>query len=190
MKIEDVYSDLPVIETNRLLLRKLTLSDVDDMYEYASNEDVSKYVVWPTHQSKEDSAAFIQYVLSLYDEGKLSPWAIEYKATQKMIGTIDFVMWNVNHKTAEIGYCISKEYWGQGITTEAAKELIKFGFNNMGLVRIQARCHVDNIGSSRVMEKIGMSFEGILRKELFIKGKHWDVKMYSILDDEYFNRLG
>lgn len=82
---------------------------------------------------------------------------------------------------------ISKDYWGMGIATEAVKELFKFGFNNMELIRIQARCFVENIGSARVMEKSGMSFEGINRKSMFVKGKHHDLKMYSILKEEFFS---
>jgi [ribosomal protein S5]-alanine N-acetyltransferase len=75
-----------------------------------------------------------------------------------------------------------------GITTEAANELIRFGFDHMELVRIQARCFIKNTGSERVMEKLGMTFEGIVRKGMFAKGKHQDLKLYSILKEE-FTRL-
>ena len=92
---------------------------------------------------------------------------------------------NQNHKIAEIGYVISKDYWGKGLTTEVAKELVKFGFEEMDLVRVQARCDVENIASARVMEKAGMTFEGIIRKGIFVKGEHRDLKMYSILKEEF-----
>lgn len=84
-----------------------------------------------------------------------------------------------------MGYVISKDYWGKGLTTEVAKRLVKFGFEKMGLVRVQARCDVENIGSARVMEKSGMTFEGIIRKGIFVKGKHRDLKIYSILKEEF-----
>ncbi|PET38233.1 hypothetical protein CN514_24225 [Bacillus sp. AFS001701] len=71
------------------------------------------------------------------------------------------------------------------MVTEAANEVIKFGFNNMDLVRIQARCFVENNGSARVMEKTGMSFEVIIRKGMFVKGKHQDIKIFSILKEEF-----
>ena len=69
--------------------------------------------------------------------------------------------------------------------TEAAKEVIAFGFNQIDVTRIQARCFVDNKGSARVMEKTGMSFEGTMRKMMVAKGKHQDVQMYSILKEEF-----
>lgn len=98
-----------------------------------------------------------------------------------MIGTIDFVWWKQVHRSAEIGYILSPDYWGKGLAAEAANELIKFGFNKMDLVRIQAKCFAEHIASQRVMEKAGMNYEGTLRKELFIKEKHRDIKLYSIV---------
>jgi [ribosomal protein S5]-alanine N-acetyltransferase len=185
MELADIYSDLPFFETERLILRKIKIDDVEDMFVYGSDPEVSRYVTWNQHQSISDTQEFVEFILAQYDSGRLAPWGIEWKETGKLIGTIDFVSWNTNHHFAEIGYVISRDYWGKGITTEAAKELIKFGFTNMGLERIQAKCFVENIGSERVMEKAGMSFEGILRKSMLIKGKHRDLKMYSILKEEF-----
>jgi [ribosomal protein S5]-alanine N-acetyltransferase len=185
MEIEKLYGNLPTLETERLILRKVTLNDVEDMHDYGSNDDVTKYVTWETHKTLSDSKGFVNFVLNQYENGKVAPWGIEYKENGKFIGTIDFVSWQVNHHIAEIGYVISPDYWGKGITTEAANEIIKFGFIHMDLVRIQARCFVENRGSERVMEKTGMSFEGIIRKGMFVKGKHQDLKMYSILREEF-----
>ncbi len=185
MRVDKIFGDLPLLETERLILRKVTLEDIEDMHQYGSDEEVSKYVTWNTHETISDTKDFVEFVLTKYENKQVSPWGIVYKENGKFIGTIDFVWWQPNHKTAEIGYVISKEYWGKGLTTEVAKEIIKFGFEEMDLVRIQARCDVDNIGSARVMEKAGMSFEGIIRKGIFVKGKHRDIKMYSILKEEF-----
>lgn len=185
MEIEDIYGDLPILETERLILRKVESKDLEDMFYYCSKKEVSKYVTWDTHQTLSDTKEFLGFVLNQYLNGKVAPWAIEYKETRKMIGTIDFVTWQPKHNSAEVGYVISPDYWDKGITTEATKELIRFGFEKMDLVRIQARCFTENIGSARVMEKAGMTFEGILRKGMKIKGKHWDLKMYSILKEEF-----
>ena len=183
MKIEDVYSNLPVIETERLILRKISMNDVKDIHTYASNPEVSKYVFWDYHRSLSATEDYVSFINELYENGKIAPWGIEYKKDGKLIGTVDFVSWQPQHKTAEIGYALSREYWGKGIATEATKELINFGFNKMDLVRIQAKCLVENVGSEKVMEKAGMKFEGILRKFIFVKGSHYDVKMYSIVKE-------
>ncbi|SMQ80961.1 ribosomal-protein-alanine N-acetyltransferase [Bacillus sp. OV166] len=186
MEIEKIYGDLPILETERLILRKVTLDDAEDIFSYGSNEEVSKYVTWNTHQTLSETKEFIGFVMNKYESSQVAPWGIEHKETGKFIGTIDFVWWQPNQKIAEIGYVISQDYWGNGLTTEVAKEVIRFGFEKMDLVRIQARCFVENIGSARVMEKTGMSFEGILRKGMFVKGKHRDLKMYSILEEEFY----
>ncbi|RHW41168.1 N-acetyltransferase [Neobacillus notoginsengisoli] len=133
----------------------------------------------------EDTRAFIDFVLNQYENKKVAPWAIEFKENGRMIGTIDFVWWQPRHHSAEIGYVIAPEYWGQGLMTEAASAIIKLGFEKMELVRIQAKCFVENFGSARVMEKARMSFEGINRKAMYIKGKHRDLKTYSILKEEF-----
>lgn len=185
MNIEKIYSDLPILETERLILRKVTKEDIEDMYLYGSDEEVSKYVTWNTHETIADTKGFVEFVLNKYENKHVSPWGIEYKENGKFIGTIDFVWWQPNHKIAEIGYVISKDYWGKGLTTEVAKKLVKFGFEEMDLVRVQARCDVENIASARVMEKAGMTFEGIIRKGIFVKGEHRDLKMYSILKEEF-----
>ncbi|MBU9719851.1 MULTISPECIES: GNAT family N-acetyltransferase [Bacillaceae] len=185
MEIEDIYGDLPSLETDRLVLRKITLNDVDDMYSYSSSNDVSRYVTWDTHDSIKDTKAFVKFAKNQYENKKIAPWGIILKENDKFIGTIDFVWWKPVHKTAEIGYVLSQEYWGQGLMPEAAREIIKFGFEKMDLVRIQAKCFVENVPSQRVMEKVGMTYEGTLRKSMLVKGEHRDLKTYSILREEF-----
>ncbi len=181
MEIQDIFKDLPTLETERLILRKVTKDDLASMYEYGSDPEVSKYVTWERHRSIDDTQAFLDFILNQYENGKLAPWAIEYKENGKMIGTIDFVDWQPALRIGEIGYVLHRDYWGRGLMSEAAKRVIDFGFEEMDLVRIQAVCLPENKGSYRVMEKAGMEYEGTLRKARVIKGKHCDVKMYSIV---------
>ncbi|WP_042348989.1 GNAT family N-acetyltransferase [Bacillus massiliigorillae] len=185
MEIGTVYEQLPILETDRLLLRKITLQDAEDMFEYTSNPTVSKYVSWEPHRSLTDTRGYIHFVLQQYTLHRLAPWGIELKENNKLIGTINFVAWQPRHKTAEIGYALSELYWNKGFITEAAQAVLSFGFTKMNTIRIEARCLSDNIASQRVMEKNGMTLEGTIRKGLFIKGKHRDIKLYSILKDEF-----
>lgn len=187
MEVKDIFSSMPEFETDRLLLRKLTLEDAEDIFSYASNDEVTKYVTWNTHKTLDDSIDYVKFALGQYENESLAPWGIELKETGKIIGTIDFVSRQTAHNTAEIGYAMSQDYWGKGIMTEAAKALVEFGFNKMELARIQAKCFVENIGSQRVMEKIGMSYEGTLRKSFFFKDKQWDLKVYSIVREDFDN---
>ncbi|WP_407272862.1 GNAT family N-acetyltransferase [Radiobacillus sp. PE A8.2] len=184
MKKKDICANLPVLETERLVLRKVRAEDAKDIFTYASNDAVSQFVTWNSHQSLSDTQTFIDFILQEYEDENLACWGIVLKENNRLIGTIDFVDWDTKNKVGEIGYVLSEEYWAQGIMTEAAIEVVNFGFKRMNLVRIQARCFVDNIGSETVMRKIGMRYEGTVRKALLAKGKHHNLKMYSILQEE------
>jgi ribosomal-protein-alanine N-acetyltransferase len=181
MKAEDIFCDLPVLETERTILRKIKKQDEEDMYSYCSDEEVSRHTTWYKHNTLEDTRMFLNMVLEDYKNQKVAPWGIEERSSGKFIGTCGFVYWDTHHSRAELGYALSRKFWNQGYMSEAIRRIIDFGFTKMDLVRIEARCHPDNIGSARVMEKSDMQFEGILKKHLFTKGSHQDVKMYSII---------
>lgn len=185
MEIADVYENLPALETERLKLRKLTMDDAQNLFEYASEPRVSKFVPWPTHETILNSKDFIQMALKNYESAKLAPWAIALKESNKLIGTIDFVKWLPKHYRAEVGYVLSHKYWGQGFTLEAATRVIQFGFEKMDLHRIEASFIVENVQSQRVLQKLGMTFEGISREQFFIKDRFVDLVHYAILKEEY-----
>jgi ribosomal-protein-alanine N-acetyltransferase len=155
------------------------------MYEYASDPNVSKYLLWETHKSVEDSLNFIRATIKLYENSLPGSWGIVYKENNRLIGTGGYHWWQREHRKAEIGYTISPRYWNKGIMTEALGEIIKFGFEQMKLHRTEARVYIENAASERVMIKCGMVYEGIIRESLFVKGKFRDFKMFSILEDEY-----
>ena len=188
MKIEDIFSDLPSLETDRLLLRRLTLDDANDIFEYASEPDVAKYVPWEHHKSIEDSLTFLNFALAKYKEKKVSDWGIVLKENNKLIGTIAFHWWSIDHASAEVGYALSKNHWNKGLTTEALNEILKFGFKKMELNRIEGRTRVENIASQSVLKKAGMSYEGTMREQFFTKGDYRDFIMFSILRKEYLER--
>ncbi|HCN56734.1 MAG TPA: GNAT family N-acetyltransferase [Exiguobacterium sp.] len=186
MTTTEFYRHLPVLKTERLVLRPLRASDLDDLFEYTQDEETARYVTWNANQTIEQAEQFLNYVLSNYEQGNEAPWAIVWKETGKMIGTIDFIHLLLDdNKQAELGYALSREFWGKGIVTEAVARVMAYGFEELKLERIQARCMEPNIGSARVMEKVGMTYEGTLRRLIFIKGAFHDVKMYAMLRDEY-----
>ncbi|MFP7495261.1 GNAT family protein [Terribacillus saccharophilus] len=184
MQAEHVLENQPVLETERLLLRKVTASNAADMYAYGSDPAVSEFVTWPAHQSMEDTRQFLDIILDLYESNKAVFWGIELKEEKKLIGTINYVSWQQNHHVGEIGYVLARPYWARGIMSEAAKEVIRFGFEQMELERIEAKCLIDNEGSARVMQKAGMQYEGTFRKKIYIKGQQHDVKQYAIVKED------
>ena len=149
MKVEDIFSELPVLETERTILRKVAKQDEEDMFAYCSDVEVSKDTTWYKHQTREDTRLFMNHILEEYSNQQIAPWGIEDKATGRFIGTCGLAGWNIKHSKAEIAYALSKPYWNQGYMTEIVKRLIAFGFSEMGLIRVEARCLLDNIGSAR-----------------------------------------
>jgi ribosomal-protein-alanine N-acetyltransferase len=110
---------------------------------------------------------------------------VEHKRDRRLIGTCGFISWDKSRNCAEIAYALSQPYWHRGLMTEAATAVADFGFRTMGIYRLQAYCDPANIGSNRVMEKLGMRYEGTLRAYFLIKGDYRDMKVYSILRSEW-----
>lgn len=180
-----IFSSLPTLRTPRLSLRKLRLRDAADLYEYACDPEVARHVLWEAHQSVAQSRRFLLGAIRQYRKGLPASFAITLNDTGKMIGTIGFMWINTDHKSAEIGYSLSRAYWNQGIMTEALREVLRFGFEELMLNRIEAQHETDNPASGRVMMKAGMRKEGILRQRLINKGKKVDVALYAILQNDW-----
>lgn len=184
-RIEEAFHPFPILETDRTRLRPISHDDVEDMYRYCSNPDVARYTTWEAHRSPEDTRQFIDFIVSRYEPGQVGVWGIEDRASGRLIGTCDFVSWSSAHARAEVGYALSAEFWNRGIMTEVVGRVLEFGFHELDLERIEAKCLMENPGSAKVMEKAGMRFEGILRKYANIKGEFKDLKLYSILREEF-----
>ena len=181
-----VFANLPELETERLLLRKMRLDDAEAMFAYASDPEVTRYVLWDTHRSIEDSESFLSFATEGYERGDFGGWGVVLKDDGAFIGTCGLdAGYAPEHARAELGYVLSREHWGKGLMPEAVRAIIRFGFGRMQLNRIEARCIAENTASARVMEKAGMTYEGTLREREFIKGAYRDMKLYSILRREY-----
>ncbi|NLN07685.1 MAG: GNAT family N-acetyltransferase [Firmicutes bacterium] len=179
------FKGTPQLETERLILRKLKLQDADDIFEYAADKEVTRYLTWETHKSVEDARKFINFILDKYKKDEAGEWGIVLKETGKLIGSIGMPWHDKKNKRAEIGFVLSRKYWGQGIMPEAVNRVLQFAFAEMGLNRIEC-CHaLHNEKSGRVMQKVGMSFEGIAREKILAKNKFWDVKQYAILRSDW-----
>ena len=182
---DSVFARLPEIASQRLLLRKMTMADAQDIFDYSSDPEVSRHVLWEAHRSIHDSRAYLRYILRQYRNAEPSSWGIVLKQTNRLIGTIGYMWWNQENHSAEVGYSLARAQWNRGLMTEALFAVLRFGFDEMRLNRIEAQHEVDNPASGRVMEKCGMRQEGILRGRLYNKGRYVDVALYAILAEEW-----
>ena len=183
--IYSVFSDMPRIVTDRLILRQMKVRDARDMFEYASNSDTTRYLTWKAHPSVEYTEEYLKYLQTRYAAGDFYDFAVTLKDSGKMIGTCGFTRFHAESNSAEIGYVINPAYHGQGLATEGARAVIEFGFKELKLHRIEARHMVGNDASHRVMEKLGMTAEGTLREAYYVNGSYRSVTVCSLLASEF-----
>lgn len=183
--------DFSILESDRLLLRKLCKSDAEQMYNnWASSEKVTKYLTWPRHKSIEESKEILDIWEKEYESGMNYRWGIVYKENDCLIGTIDTVYLDLENRIAGIGYVISEEYWGKGLVTEALELVLEYLIMQEGFIIVKANHDIDNPASGKVMEKAGMKFESIVQKG-YIKGNKeaGDLICYSITKKDWLRKF-
>lgn len=173
------------INTNRLLLRAMSVKDAVDMYEYAGLPKVTEYLLWAPHDNLKYTKNYLKSVESSYKKGEFFDWGIELIQTGKLIGTCGIANMDLPNSTAEIGYVINPAFWGKGYASEALKAVISYCFENLNFNRVEAKYLLGNNASRRVMEKCGMRFEGIKRDGLFVKDGYKSVGTCAILQSDY-----
>lgn len=172
-----------VIETERLLLRPFRLSDADDVLAYAQDREWSRYLrLLPRPYEREHAEQFVARQL-LLDRITHPAWAITLEGT--VIGGVNLTI-RLEHCSAEMGYSVARKHWNKGICTEAARAVIDSAFRaHQDLNRVYARADSDNVASQRVMEKVGMTKEGVLRLNRVERGEAIDDAVFSILRREW-----
>ncbi|WP_000443768.1 GNAT family N-acetyltransferase [Streptococcus sp. oral taxon 058] len=179
------FSQYPSIETERLLLRPVTLDDAEAMFEYASDRENTRYT-FPTNQSLEETK---NNIAQFYLANPLGRWGIELKSSGQFIGTIDLHKIDTVLKKAAIGYIINKKYWKQGLTTEATRAVIELAFEKIGMNKLTALHDKDNPASGKVMEKSGMRFsheEPYARMDKKEPGRIVARVHYALTKEDYF----
>jgi RimJ/RimL family protein N-acetyltransferase len=179
------------LTTERLILREFTPGDWPDVLAYQSDPRYLRYNPW-TERTPEAVQAFVQMFLANQEQQPRTKFqlAITLKSNGQLIGNCGIRLGSaamqsaVSHE-ADIGYELSPSYWGQGYATEAAREIVRFGFTELRVHRISAWCIAENIGSAHVLEKLGMRAEGRLREKEYFKSRWWDTLMFAILDYEW-----
>lgn len=180
---------LPQLETERLILRPLISSDAKNIFAYAKNPNVSQFTLWEPHKNVADSLKFItEYAQPLYKQQVPEPLAIILKDNpKKVIGTVGCFWVSKPSQTMELAYAIAEPFWGKGLVAEASEAVLDYCFKNLNVNRVQSRCKTENKASSRVMEKVGMTYEGTLKSAIFHRNRFWDVQYYAILKADWPN---
>ena len=168
------------IQCKDILLRRFEEGDVEDILEYASDEEALRYIDWEGSKTIEEAKS------NIYDFywARAGVWAIADKNSNKALGCIDIRIVETHHK-ASFGFILNRAYWGKGYMTQALSAVLKVAFIELELNRVEAVHYVGNEGSGKVMEKCGMRKEGLLAQNEYIKGKYVDHVVYGITKSMY-----
>ncbi|SDM22165.1 Protein N-acetyltransferase, RimJ/RimL family [Allokutzneria albata] len=175
------------IETDRLLLRAFTPDDFDALHDIRSRPDVVRYLYFDV-QSREDVRESLAKRLDqwhLEKEGEALVLAVERKDTGRLIGDVVLFWHSEVHKRGELGFVFHPDHHGHGFAGEAAREVLRLGFEELGLHRIEGRCDARNTASARLLERLGMRREGLFLENEFVKGEWCDELVLAVLDREW-----
>ena len=180
----------PKIETNRLILRRMELSDAQKAFDHwLSDERVSDNRVNAAHKIVSETVDRVTKIVNDYTSEEFCWWAIERKADSKLIGEIDLYDFDKTTGNCEVSYTIGYDWWNQGYGTEALRAVLEFGFQYMNVHKISAACNTDNPASGKVMGKAGMEQEGTIKHMIRnAKGQYKDCVIYGLLQEDYFKK--
>jgi RimJ/RimL family protein N-acetyltransferase len=174
------------LATERLVLREFVHDDWPDVLAYQSDPLYLRYYEW-TGRSVEEVQEFVGMFLAHQQTQPRIKFqlAVTLKSDNRLIGNCGIRMKSAFAHEADIGYELAPQHWGKGYATEAARAVVHFGFTELHLHRVSSWCVADNVGSARVLEKLGMRLEGRLRENEYYKGRWWDTLLYAILESEW-----
>ncbi len=177
------FSFLPFqnLESDRLLLRRITPEDVNEVYALRSNAETMKYIPRPLVTTTEEALEHIKMIQGKIENNEGINWAITLKGNTKLIGIIGHYRMRWEHFRSEIGYMLLPEYHGEGIITEAIKLMIDYGFNKMNMHSLEGIIDPSNTASARVLEKNGFVKEAHFIENEFFDGKFLDSVIYSLV---------
>jgi ribosomal-protein-alanine N-acetyltransferase len=180
--LEFNFSPFPIVETERLLLRRITNDDVDEVFELRSNPETMKYIPRPLVKNTEDALDHIAMIEDKIVTNVGINWGITLKHSPKLLGIIGYYRMQPENHRAEIGYILLPEYHGKGIIPEALNRLIRYGFDDLKLHSIEAVIDPENFASEKVLQKCGFTKEAHFKESEFYEGRFLDKVIYSLLD--------
>lgn len=183
----DIF-EVPELVTERLILRPFTLADVKNIVELMKDKEISDTTLFiPYPYTENDAVDWLATHPIDLEENKGLVFAVTLKNEKTLVGSVGLTF-NADNNHTEMGYWIGKAYWNMGYATEASKRIMEFAFDEVCFNRVHAHFMSSNPQSGRVMEKIGMKYEGRLRQHLLKSDKYQDIIIYGILREDY-NKL-
>lgn len=176
----------PLLETDRLILKELNYKDLNTLFQYWSDDEVTKYMNIDSFTSTKQVEDMVNLLNDLFQNKQAIRWGIFEKKNNQLIGTCGYnTGFNKEACIGEIGYDLGKMYWGHGYMQEALRSIINYGFIELNLNRIEGYVILGNAKSENTLDKLGFKKEGILREHGCYKDNYWDECIYSLLKREW-----
>ena len=179
------FHPFPTLETERLIIRKITFEDSQDMLALRGNMDCMKYIGKPVSTKLEEVQELISRIQDGLETNSAIGWAISLKNNTQLIGTIGFHQIEKPHYRAEIGYMLLPQFWNKGLMSEAIQKVLYFGFNTMKLHSIQANIDPENKVSATILKKFNFVSEAYFKENFFFNGKFMNSEIYSLLNKSH-----
>ena len=175
------FDPFPVLSTERLLLRRVTQEDVNEIFFLRSDKEVLEYLAKDPVTSIEQVSLFIKSINELEDNNNAVTWGITLKENGNLIGTICY--WNLakEHYRAEMGYALHPDLQGKGIMQEAIRAVLRYGSENMKLHSVEARVDPANTSSIKLLERNNFIREGLFKEDYFYNGSFLNTAVYSLI---------
>jgi len=180
---DPIFDAFPEIETERLILREIMPEDAPAIFAIFSDPKITQYYDLYTYVDMEQAEELIDFFDESFENERAIRWGIARKEDNVLIGTCGYV-WLRQYR-GEIGYELASAYWRQGIMSEAIEAILEYGFEQIGLNRIEALVMVENAASAGLLRSLGFTEEGVLREHDFFKGQFHDMRLFSLLRREY-----
>lgn len=177
-----------MLESGRLKLREIRDEDFDAVHAYASDLEVVRFMTWGPNTEQDTRDFLTQVQASRACEPRRGyEFGVEARDAEALMGVVSLHL-TPDERAAELGYCYQRDAWGRGVATEAAEAILAFGFDVLHLHRVSARCDPENAASARVLQKVGMTQEGLLREDVTIRGTYRDTLVFGLLEHEWAER--
>ncbi|MFD2672153.1 GNAT family N-acetyltransferase [Marinicrinis sediminis] len=180
-----MQDDFPILQTERFQLRRIDDQDAGQLFEYFSNDEVTRYYDLDSFTHMQQAHELMERWQTRFDNKEGIRWGIARKEDNLLVGSCGYHQWVKEHFKAEIGFEVAPTYWRKGIITEVLKPVLNYGFEHMQLHRIEAFYDPANLASKRSLEKAGFQYEGQLRQCFFEKGQFVDAEICAILSDDF-----
>ncbi len=176
------FDTFPELETRRLRLRQVTLSDVPAIFKMRSEGRNFQYTTKLPHKSIEEAEVLVSSMIDGYSNKQMLPWALETKDTQEFVGAFGLLNIDQSSSKAELGGELNLSHWGRQFATEACQMIAEYAFDRMNLHRLYAQVNPDNRSVVYYLEKFGFEKEAHHKDFAFVKGSYWDLAVYALIN--------